>query len=192
MITEQLIKLSYLFYPIKIDSSKNYREYLETNENKRLSDFKNFVVESKFETIFIERILIDLKKIQLFEKVDNTTSINLDRCFTLSNKLYEGKNTLRQIIIRISILAPIYTIYIITNKINSSDNSWLTIPELIKQKDSVLVGEIELIKSSIENQINFTFVEFDKLKKVIPFVSYADIKFGEFTIFNAFFSNNLY
>ncbi len=189
MINSVLMNLAYLFYPRKICSQKDEEKYFNSIEYKKLLDRIEYF--NKDENRYLYNSLEkDFEKDSILKNFRNVSLLDWqDRsiCFNLS--IIE-EDELYTVSLYLSVLIPFYTIRVQKNKIeyffsnieiaqmknNNSDSR--------KIKD--LIPEITLI---VENKMLYKKFPDELINIIIEDISFQDIKFGKFNMFNAFFKN---
>ena len=190
MVLEKLENTIKLFYPTGISSLKDYDKYVISSENKRLNNIKSNAFESQKIIGQIDNIILKAKEYETFKGIENHTSESFDRCFSLKVD-YRKEKYLYQLYIRISILAPLYTIYVTSNPIENNPYRWLDTPKRDKDYENTILEEMQILKKIIESKTDYSFIDENTLNKVLENISYEDIDFGSFTMFNALFTNDI-
>lgn len=189
MVLEQFENIIKSYYPNDLSSLEDYDKYILSPENKRLSSVKAEAFHSQKIRQQIDMIISKVKEYKHLEKIEDLTSENFDRCFSLKIDFMEEKY-LHQLYIRISVLVPYYTIYVLTNSIIKKPYQWLNQPKRDTKYEKLISKDIILLQKIVENQTDYTLIKDSILNHKINNISYEDINFGDFTIFNALFTND--
>lgn len=187
---KKLTNLAYNYYPKGVSSFDN-KEYEGTLENGLLIDRLNN------STFFVESELIAFKaKIEsefTLKLEDVTVKSWHDRCFNLQALVEERNNNKKILCINLSKLIPSYFCYILEVEFDNEIGRLKYLPRREKNYEKKIDNEISKINLILESSFNesglFKFPE-NMLNEVIPDISFQDIDFGKFTMFNAFFLNN--
>ncbi len=172
----------YNYYPSNICFRTEYNSYIETMEYKLLlktiDNFKNKVAS----------VDLELKQniwLQLFQ---NTSQLDYyDRSITYIYSFVQGKE-LFTLSLSLSILMPFYHIEVKKNSVNDFFE-----PDVI---DSMKYEELNIelmivdLNLFLQNKIGYFAFPENLLNVIVPDVSYQEIPFGKFSLFNAFFNNN--
>lgn len=188
MILEEIINIINSFYPSGLNAMDDYDKYIESIENKKLNETKFEVFQSKTRVNQVNNIIRDVKKRERLNNIEDITSESFDRCFSLKIDFKEEGN-LHQLYIRLSVLAPLYVIYVVSNPIENDPYRWIDIPRRNKEYENSISEEIKFLQGIIEKQTSYSLVNETLLTNVLDDLSYEDIDFGNFTIFNALFLN---
>ncbi|WP_299833789.1 hypothetical protein [uncultured Tenacibaculum sp.] len=179
-IKNQLLEVCYNYYPIDIDSIKDKKIYLDTNEYKRLISEINIHKVKNNEKFITE--LNSIAEKYSYELNDKTYFEWLDRCYT-----YELIRKVNDYFILVklykSILKPLY--FIEQFKIVELDNNRVEYMDIELEED---IFFLEKLRFFCERK---GFFEFDKKLKNFQVINinFDDIEMGKFTFFNAFFNS---
>lgn len=191
MITEVLKNLAYLYYPKNICPWNQKEQYLETVEYKRLEQVIDLfgsdenqklrnTIKEEFDKDIVLKDFQDLSRLDL-----------QDRCYTFFWGIVE-EGEFCSINLHLSILVPYYVIKTIIHTeqliFTKSRLEELEKENLDPRKMKDLVLEIENI---IEKKLLFSKFPKDILIDKFEDISFQDSYLGEFTMFNAFFSNQV-
>ena len=190
MVLEKIEDIIKTFYPTSISSLEDYDKYILSSENKKLNNIKSELFQSQKMIGQIDNIILNVSEYERLKNIENYTSESFDRCFSLKAE-YKEERHLYQLYIRISILAPVYTIYVVSNPIENNPYRWLDTPKRDKDYERIISDEILILKKVIENEINYSFIDKSILNKIVDDVSYEDVSFGNFSMFNALFTNDI-
>lgn len=145
---------------------------------KTIDNFKNKVAS----------VDLELKQniwLQLFQ---NTSQLDYyDRSITYIYSFVQGKE-LFTLSLSLSILMPFYHIEVKKNSVNDFFE-----PDVI---DSMKYEELNIelmivdLNLFLQNKIGYFAFPENLLNVIVPDVSYQEIPFGKFSLFNAFFNNN--
>ncbi|GAB1857513.1 hypothetical protein MHTCC0001_23490 [Flavobacteriaceae bacterium MHTCC 0001] len=191
MIKTVLSNLASLYYPRDVDSISEYDKYVQSDECKRLKSKLNSLFYSKEVKQVKSAILNKVKNYPKIRETKDTTMESFDRCLSFKLEIVENK-TLFQICINISLLAPYYVVYILKNNIELAPYRWIGVPVRDKKSEiSQYKPEINMICDIVEEVTYYSKIPESIAKIKISDLSYADKGIGEFTIFNAFFLNDV-
>lgn len=191
MITEVLKELAYLYYPKNICPWTQKELYLETVEYKRLQLLIEHF-DSDVNQKIRNNIVTEFDKDSVFKDFQDFSRLDWeDRCYTFLLSVVEG-GEMYTINLYLSILAPYYVINVTMLKgrmlFSQSKLDEIESKNLDTRKVKDLVLEIENI---VEKK--FLYSKFPKEILGVKFedISFQDSYLGEFTMFNAFFNNNV-
>jgi hypothetical protein len=190
MINNILTNLVYLFYPRNISFQKEEDKYYNSAEHKRLlekieyfSKDENkdicYVIKNDFEK---DNILKNLRIVDLLDWQDRSITFNLsiienDELYTIS--LY------------LSILIPFYVIRVQKNKIEFFFSTMEINQMKNDNKDSRKIKDLIFqITSTIEDKMLYSEFPNALIGLIVEDVSFQEISFGKFNMFNAFFNNS--
>lgn len=186
---EGIKNIVYQYYPKGIDSFSCKEQYKNSNEYKRLTG--KLKSSSSYKELSSYKNL--LERLQNNKAIYNFEDVSLlnweDRCITLEINFIDDK-VLNKICINISFLASYYTIYLLENEIELNPYKWKTIPKRNRDKEKTsFKNYIKMFSKIVEEEFMFTKMEDHLLAQVIEDISFQDISFGEFNLFNALFIN---
>lgn len=187
MIFEILNNIAYMFYPKNICCFQAKEKYLDSQEYKKLFSIIDF-----FELNWSKELNYEFNKNIILKDFKNLSRLDMqDRCLTYSLNLVED-GELQSITLYMSILVPYYVI--VTNKhkielfFSKSKIEELEMSNLKTRKIKDLVLEIENI---VESKLLFQKFPEELMNFVIKDIAFQDIGLGRFTMFNAFFNNQI-
>lgn len=185
MLVNILKNIAYLYYPKGISNIDENERYLYSDEFRRLVFMLNtFYSNNNDYHLLLEK----LKAYDIIDKIQDLTSLSFDRCLTFEIDYLKGDNKLIKISINISILIPYYMVYVEENQIELNPYKWITLPKRnITLENTEYKEHLNLISSIVEETIKFHKFPEDIALKIIPDISYQDVRMGDFTFFNAFF-----
>lgn len=187
---KELKKIAYQYYPKGLSSFEDYDKYLQSKEFLNLSTVIDGISNKSYKNSRREL----LKKIKEFKNIQNIKDVtidNLDKCLSFEIEIIEGNN-LMKICLNISMLIPYYFIYVLKNDIQlKPEYIWLNMPKRDFESEMKFVDEINLLGKIVEEVMSFNRFPEHLISVIIPEINYADIEVGEFTYFNAFFSDNI-
>lgn len=155
----------YCYYPKGINAIKEKEKYLDSNEFKKL-----FIVINTFKKQNLIIDLVGIDKITKNKLINITSFEHFDRSFNFKVN-YNIDNLTHSVYIYISFLVPHFLI-------------------LTKDKNNYKLNmEIKNLSISISTKLGLCQFPSDLINIVIQEISFQDIKEGEFTFFNAFFSD---
>ena len=191
MINEILTNLAYLFYPQDICAWEEKEKYLQSEEYKNLKRWieifdsdKGELLRHNFKMEFDKDLI--LKNFEDFSKLDWQ-----DRCFKFNLTLIED-GELQSINLYLSILLPYYIIrsrkhktelFFSESKIKEIENNNLSTRKI---KDLIIN-----IKEIVETKLLYKEFPEELICHVIKDISFQDSRLGFFTMFNAFFNNEI-
>jgi hypothetical protein len=160
-----LREIAYQYYPKKVNSLSQKELYINTSEFKKLESVINRFKRERTPKFFFE-IKESLQNNFSVDLIDITAFEHFDRshCFQLINKNSVLVN------VYISFIVPCYAIKKNPNAVYNKN--W-----------------DRIISHHIEEKLNFTKFSNILEDEIIEDISFQDIKEGEFTFFNAFFSD---
>lgn len=186
LILKQIV---YLYYPSNLSATKKTDDYIKTQEFINLkasinSSSRKENLEKLENEISYKLNEYNFQKVSLDHWLDRAECYWLD--IIIENKLFRYK-------LQLSKLIPYFTIFLTELNLNSDNKTFASPPKIIKedhysQKSKELISYIsEYIK------INLGLKPFDLSwnNYIIEDVSFQDWDFGNFTLYNAFFSDNL-
>jgi hypothetical protein len=190
MIEIILRNLATTYYPQGICAINNYKSYIVSFEFKNLIEKVNTTFAIIIEKNLDELILDELKRYQTLVDIEDITLESSDRCLSFKKNFFE-EETLYQLHLNISIIAPYYYVYVTKNNVQLKPYKWLNLPERSKEAEIRFNNEITYISDIIEQKFLFNKFPDDLVNTVIPNINYADAELGSFTYFNAFFLNDV-
>ena len=188
MIKTILKNIAYLYYPKGLSSIEQREVYKNSIEYNRLLDItNNFSKEDDY--IFSYNLLLsELKKhdelknirdVSLFHWQDRAVSFEID---------YVVENRLNKLCLNISLLVPFYVVFLLENEIQLDPYKWITLPKRNKELELTKYdNSIKLISNIVEGTINYNKFPDELANIILPDLSFNDIRFGDFTLYNAFF-----
>lgn len=191
MINKVLTNLAYLFYPRKICSRSEENHYFNSIEHKRLLEIiRSFHInenrdlymslKDEFEK---DHIFKNFRDVSLLDWQDRSISFDL-------SVVEEGE--LYTVSLYLSILIPFYVIKVQKNKIefffSDLEISQMKNSNLESKKIKDLIFDIAYI---VESKILYKKFPEELMTETIQDISFQEIGFGKFNMFNAFFNNNL-
>ena len=182
----KLRELIYTFYPKNICISKEYDKYCCSQEFIHLTNTLNNYEKRKE----IDLIFENLKNHPFFDSINEYTSFGLGHSFLFIHEILIEKNTLIRFNIEMSALAPYYCVYITENKIKTTGIGCLTLPKRSKSLEEKYSIEIDYVSTLIEKNLEYKKFSETLHYKVIPDISFANMPFGHFTFYNAFFRSD--
>lgn len=178
-------KLAIMFYPQNIDCIMEKNLYIESPEYTNLLGLSNYFKNNNN----IDLLLSSLKK-QNLEFSDVSLLDWQDRCFTLEKNIQKNNKNFK-VIIYLSYIIPAYLIEFFENDIDIVTKEWLTFP---KRNIDLFNSEYLDIKNKIcqiiENEFNYYEFPNNFINEKILNLSFQDIRFNQFTMYNAFFKND--
>jgi len=187
MINNVLINLAYLFYPKKICSQTEEYEYMESKEHKRLLEIiKHFEMNKSLyfdleKTFKKDSSLKNIRDMSLFDYKDRALTFHL-------TVVEEGE--LFTVTLYLSVLIPFYIIKIQKNKIELIFSEMEIIKMKNEKSDTRKIKElVQDISSLVETTMLYSKFPEGLSDQIIEDISFQEIPFGRFTMFNAFFKN---
>ena len=170
---------------------RNAREnYLNSHEYIKLNNWLKF--NNKY---IIPKVSSNIRKAILENNIANNIEDNSliefmnDRCIVLQIGIYEDE-VVDLIKIYISLLVPFYFICVIDCKLKTNSIRPSSVPKrnFTKENDkySVMISQISNI---LETQLDYSFFDDKYINIKVPDISFMDFRFGEFSLFNAFFTD---
>lgn len=183
MIVQVFTNIAYGYYPRKIDNYLEKDNYQNSLEYKKLS--KVLIGNNQYsEQEEIKFFKNELSK--RFNVINDSTLLHWeDRCITYQIPIVIH-NCLTIINIHISFLIPYYIIYI-TDCILKSQDNFGHMKRNISKEENQHNDDIKFIDDKLNRILKYHRFEESLLNYVIPDISFRDIRFGKFTIYNAFF-----
>lgn len=187
MINNVLINLVYLYYPQKICSRTNGKEYSESKEFKKLLETINYFDANKSFCLDLEKTF---KNDFILKDIRSTSLLDYnDRAYTFILTVIEDEE-MYTISLFLSILIPFYLITVQKNKIELVFSESEIIKMRNEKSDTRKIKElIQNISSLLETSTHYSKFPEELLNQTIEDVSFEEIPFGRFTMFNAFFKN---
>lgn len=185
MILEKvLINIAKLNYPTGLCSLNDYYSYINSFEAKNLHKSLNELFGNQ---IIRGEILSKFKEHTQIQNIEDVSAESFDRCYTYKIEFLE-KNQLYQLCVYISLIVPFYTVEVTKNEISLEPYRWITKPNRDKESENRIFNkQIRLISKIIEKEFSYRAFPENLKNKILPNMSYADIRIGDFTFFNAFF-----
>lgn len=178
MVLDLLIEKIKYYYPVGISSMNEYDKYILTPEYERLDSQKAILYSSPISPKF-SAILIFLNGHKDFCTFDDHSMPGFDRCFTFQGHLSQHFGFNGELVIQISVLLPVYTLRVRRcGKV--VDNLKL---------DVSVKNYVDFIESELNSRYNLTRLGEEILRYKLPNISFQDIDFGEFSVYNALFSD---
>jgi len=182
---------AYLYYPKDISSFKDKVNYGNSSENKRLNDTLKNINYNELKKV--DKLKNKLNVVYNKIIYDFTILSWQDRAHNIQFILNKRENKTYILCINISILIPVYTCYIIEIEFDLVKNKLKHSPKRnLKLEKTIFKKYIEETKLLIENITNYEEISCEFSDSKIADLSFQDIELGKFTIFNAFFLNNIY
>ena len=186
LILKQIV---YLYYPSNLSATKKTDDYLKTQEFINLKT--SIISSSRKENLEKLEKEISFKFNEYnFQKVSFDHLLDRAECYWLDINI---ENKLLRYKIQLSKLIPYFTIFLTEINLDSNNRIFVSPPKIIKeddysQKTKELVANIsEYIKENLGlKPFNLSWDNY-----IIEDISFQDFDFGNFTLYNAFFSNNL-
>lgn len=190
---ERLQETAYQYFPKGISSIEQPGLYHSSKEFKSLSNvfIENFEKQQRGEFDSFYDKLQDLDKTMHLHKyglyIPNERAHNLQLADVKGNTLYS-------ICLNISIIAPYYTIYILETDVERFTEKPVdfTVMKPLntirnKEMESVYDPLLKKIRELTEEAFQANFFPEELIYTIIPDINHNRIRFGEFTMFNAFF-----
>lgn len=174
-----------IYYPQNIDCIIEKEKYIRSSEYNKLLELSNYYKNNNE----IDLILKSFKKSKL-DFIDVSLLDWQDRCFTLEMNL-QNNNKNYKLAIYISYIIPFYLINFFENEIDITTKEWLSFPE--RNLDLLNTEYLDIKKKIcqiIEKEFNYFEFPNNLLDEKILNLSFQDIRFGQFTFYNAFFKND--
>ncbi len=189
MIKNILTNLAYLFYPRNICSVKDENNYLNSEEYRRLlviiEQFRiNFKEDTSFEKAFSnDLVLKNIQNLTLYDWQDRSFRYSIT--VIVADELYTFT-------IYLSFLVPFYVIKVEKNFIELIFTKE-QVEEMKKEtSDSRSILELQNeIASIIESISQYTQFPEELLEVILDDISFQDIYFSRFNLYNAFFDSML-
>lgn len=190
MIKKVLTNLVYLFYPKNICWRTEEKRYIDSNEYKRL--LETIGCFYKFEDINNH---LDLKeefdKDYILKNFRNASLLSWqDRAVTFDLSIVE-KDEMYTLTLYLSVLIPFYVVRVKKNNIklffSENEISGMRKDNLIIKKINELICDVSSI---VEEKMFYKKFPEELLSTIIEDVSFQEIGFGNFNLFNAFFNNS--
>lgn len=186
MNKKKLTNKIYKFYPKNINSILDEDSYITSKEYKKLlKTIQNEINSPSINPHFVEKLNNFSNEIRF----DNFTLFDwLDRSYNFHLSYIEN-NKLIVFHIEISVLIPFFNLYVTINEIDKKGN-YIELPKLIRENSNpkILDSYKKLMNLIIENT-NLKIFPNELSNIIIDDVSFQDIEFGKFTIYNAYFLN---
>ena len=166
------------FYPDGVSSMNEYDKYILTPEYKRLDSQKSILYSRPISPRFSD-ILTFLNGHEDSGAFNDHSMPGFDRCFTFKGCLPQHLGVNLELVVQISVLLPVYTLRIkycgkVVDKL---------------KLDVAVKNHVEFIESELNTRYNLTRLGEDILSRKLPNISFQDIDFGEFSVYNALFSD---
>lgn len=178
MVLDLLIEKIKYYYPDGISSMNDYDKYILTPEYKRLDSQKEILYSNPISPKF-SAILSFLNSHEDFCTFDDHSMPGFDRCFTFQGRLSQHFEIDLELVIQISVLLPVYTLRV-KHCGKVVENSKL---------DVAVKNSVDIIDSELNSRYNLTRLGEEILTHKLPNISFQDIDFGEFSVYNALFSD---
>lgn len=182
MVVDEILTVVQQYYPRGVDAALEYDKYISSDEAKRLSELKNEAFLYGSYDSRIQDFLSVYKENIYVKNILDATMSGFDRCFTFiagDTDFFDREDCL--ITIKLSIIYPVYIVSIEDKLIENSK---------FKNVDSVnLKHDVERLIERLELVFQVKQIDQNTLKYKIPYLSYEDVDFGEFTLYNALFSS---
>lgn len=186
MIENCLKNIIYCFYPKGIDNVLERERYLNSKELVHLFNFLNNVdVKST-----VEKLEMEIKRDNRFQNIQDRSSLSFDRCLTFDLEIFSN-NKLIRIVLEISVLFPYYYIYVTENQFEINPYKWITLPKRCKVLEEEYSSEITSLMYIVDRITGYSPITDDIMNMKIDDVSFQDVEKGNFTVYNAFFKDEL-
>lgn len=192
LVLKEILSVVYSIYPTDIDYLGKQLDYVNSKEYEKL---RNLLGTNEKRTFEQESANL-LKKMEASygtsSIIDNTVFSWLDRCLnwqvSLTPKKRHSKNYV--LCLNLSIVSEYYIIYILETNYDKMEGRLKCLPKRNKEvEENLFSNEISSLSSLVENSTSKTRLSDDFLEFIIPDISFQDIEFGKFTLFNALFLN---
>lgn len=185
MIKEIYRNIGYLYFPKDIDSITQKNEYVQTSEYKRLLELTLYFLNNNN----LDEVLKMIREILNFDFKDISMLNWQDRCFTLEYVELE-ENKLYRTIVYMSIIIPVYYVEVLENEINHETKMWKTSPVKVKLlENEKFKNNLFKVSQLLESKFFYTKFPSYLINENIDDLTFQDIRKGDFTFFNLFFTN---
>ncbi|MDY8137512.1 hypothetical protein [Aquimarina sp. 2201CG5-10] len=191
MEIKELEEIVYKYYPKKIDAY-NQELYKETSEFKLLKETIDEKLTSELETHRIHKDLVSrISEKEKMRFIDMTYYTSLDRSHNLQlSKKFEDKYY--QINLYTSVLIPCYLLIVRESEISQLEvNPFSSLKKTTNLDIDFLNETLQKIHETVEKN-SFILLKDELHNHLIKDVSFEDVVFGKFTLFNAFFFNQYF
>lgn len=188
--TSVLKRIVYLYYPINISAVENTADYLKTKEFINLkASIDSSIAQSQLDKMEkdIAEKYIDFR----FQKVSANNWLDRAECYWLDNII---DNTLFRYRLQISKLIPYFVVYLTKIVLNLDNHRiFAAPPEIVDAKEYSQESRelINFLIDYVKMNLGLNTFNIDLDEYIVDDVSFQDINFGKFTLYNAFFTNNL-
>lgn len=192
MIETILKNLAYLFYPKKICSREEENKYNNSEEYNRLLHIINYFHADENIMLYSIKFKEEFENDDVLRKLSPISMVDWqDRAVTFNLSVIENKE-LYTISLYLSILIPFYTIRVQKNRIELFFSN-LEIDEMDKKNlESRKIKDLIIdIESTVENKMLYKKFPKELINVIIDDISFQEIQMGNFTMFNAFFNNQI-
>lgn len=185
MIKQIYRNIAYLYFPKDIDSITQKNEYIQTPEYKRLLELTiSFLNKNN-----LDEVLKVTRDVLGFDFKDISMLNWQDRCFTLEYAELE-EDKLYRTIVYLSIINPVYYVQVFENEINLETKTWKTSPVKVKLSENEKCEDnVFKISQLLESKFFYTQFPSHLINEKIDDLTFQDIRKGDFTFFNLFFTN---
>ena len=197
---QYFLKEAYRFFPKNVsfvDETGNISwDYLNSGEYVDLKSFRNDFFD---DNAFLEKIKDSLNSLGEFSDITNLMMD--DRALTLQNSSFCFKNKLKffPICFTISSLIRFYHVYILDididfNRNGLSSYGWKKNHGVVSMNvgDEKIKEFVFNVCETIENDLGLMKFPNNLIQTVVPDISHGNLRFGEITLFNAFFLDDFY
>lgn len=192
MIIKILKDIAYTYFPKGICNIEQREIYLKSIEYQRLRTITSNFFNNDELKVCHDALFFEFSKHPLLSNIQDISLLHWDdRCLTFEIEIIE-KNILSKIHLNISLLIPFYIIYILENKIQLEPYQWLTLPQLSSTKEMMYKEHIYSMSNIVEDITKYRPFPKELVNIIIPDLCFKDIRFGNFTLYNAFFLDNNY
>ena len=190
MIELILKNIAYLYYPKGVCNIEQKDIYQNSVEYNRLLFLCDNFLKHKDCTFDYNILLKEFKKNSKLENIRDVTLAHWqDRAISLEVD-YIIDDKLNKLCINLSMIIPFFNIYVLENQIELNPYKWITLPQRNKNlEENQYKDLIKKTSTLIESTIGFRKFPENLSSLVIPDLSFNDIRFGNFTFYNAFFLN---
>ncbi|SDS26871.1 hypothetical protein SAMN04487764_1828 [Gillisia sp. Hel1_33_143] len=186
LILKQIV---YLYYPSNLSATKKTDDYIKTQEFINLKASINSSSRKENLEKLENEISVKFNEYK-FQKVSLDNWLDRAECYWLDIIV---ENNLLRYKLQLSKLIPYFTLFLTEVNLDSDNRIFESPPKIItenqySQKSKDLVTNLsEYIK------VNFGLKPFNLSwdNYILEDISFQDFDFGNFTLYNAFFSNNL-
>ena len=188
MIESILKNIAYLYYPKEVCNIEQKDIYQSSVEYNRLLCLCNNFLNFKDCILDYNNLLKEFKKNSKLENMRDVTLAHWqDRAISFEVDYIVG-DKLNKFCINISLILPYYNIFVLENQIELNPYKWITLPVRNKNLEEKQYSDlIKITSSMIEKTTAFSKFPEKLSNFIISDLSFNDIRFGSFTLYNAFF-----